>query len=340
MAQVKFESLVARLRQILEGAGCSKSVAALIARNCASAERDGAKSHGLFRMPGYVSSLLGNWADGKAEPVVDDVAPGFIRIDAANGYAVSALSAGAKLAMEKARRNGIVVVAIRNSHHLGALSLDVEPFADVGLVALSVLNSMKGVVPHGGKSAVFGTNPMAFAAPRASAPPFVFDQAASTMARGDVSIAMNEGRALPPDVGVDKHGLKTTDPAEIIDGGALLTFGGHKGTTLALMIEILCAALVGSQFSYECDLETMPGAATPCTGQTLILIDPYAGSTGLADFRVRVDELLRAVIDAGLQRVPGEGRLRARERAMQNGINVSSEELDALASLETQVGIR
>ncbi len=290
-------------------------------------------------MPGYVSSLVGNWVDGRAEPIVDDVAPGFIRIDAANGFAVSALDAGAKLAIEKAKRNGIVVVAIRNSHHLGALSLDVEPFADVGLVALAVLNSMKGVVPYGGKSAVFGTNPMAFAAPRASAPPFVFDQAVSTMARGDVSIAMNEGRTLTSDVGVDKHGLQTTDPADIIDGGALLTFGGHKGTTLALMIEILCAALVGGQFSYECVLETMPGAATPRTGQTLILIDPTAGSTGLPHFQIRVDELMQAVIDAGLQRVPGDRRLIARARAMEDGIDVSREEFDMLALLDRDTGI-
>ncbi len=102
------------------------------------------------------------------------------------------------LLLEKVRRNGIALLAIRDSHHFAALWPDVEPFADEGLVALSVVNSMACVVPHGGQKALFGTNPLAFAAPRAGGDPLVFDMATSAIAHGDVQIAAREGRLLPP----------------------------------------------------------------------------------------------------------------------------------------------
>ncbi|MGF6414886.1 delta1-piperideine-2-carboxylate reductase [Paraburkholderia sp. MM5482-R2] len=335
-SRVSFKALTERLQRILERAGCSSIVAAQLASNCAGAERDGARSHGIFRMQGYVSSLRGNWVDGHAVPRVEDVAAGFVRVDAKNGYAVPALAAASELAINKARHNGVAVIAIRNSHHLGALALDVEPFAERGLVAIAIVNSMKSVVPHGGRLPVFGTNPIAFASPRASGAPFVFDQASSAMAHGDVKIAMREGRTLPPGIGVDRHGEPTSDPAEIVGGGALRTFGGHKGASIAIMVEVLCAALAGGQFSFECDLAAMPGASTPRTGQTLLLIDPRTGSAGLADFATRVDELLAQVLAAGQSRLPGERRLAIREQSLRDGIELSVDELASLDLLEAQ----
>jgi delta1-piperideine-2-carboxylate reductase len=331
---ISYEALSARLALILYQSGCSKRVADLLARNCAAAERDGAYSHGLFRIPGYVSSLKGNWVDGTAVPRLEDVAPGFLRIDAVNGYAIPALELGRQLAIEKVRRNGIAIVAIRNSHHLGALSLDVEPFAASGLVALTVLNSMKSVVPHGGRAAVFGTNPLAFAAPRAGGPALVIDQATSVMAYGDVQQAALAGLQVGDGVGIDSQGQKTTDPKAIIEGGALCTFGGHKGASIALMIEILCAALVGGHFSYEVNLSETVGAATPRTGQTLILIDPSTGRNQLPDFAGRVADLLRAVVAAGQERLPGERRFAARERSLREGITLTDAMSATLSGIE------
>jgi delta1-piperideine-2-carboxylate reductase len=324
-----YEALAARLAPILARHGCAPEVARLLAENCAAAERDGAHSHGLFRMPGYLATLkAGGWVDGHAVPRLEDVAPGFLRIDGMNGFTVPALAAGRALALAKARANGVAVVAIRNSHHLGALSLDVEPFAEEGLVALAFINSMKAVVPHGGHSAVYGTNPIAFAAPRGDGLPLVFDQATSVMANGDVQIAAREGRALPAGTGVDRDGHPTTDPKAILDGGALNAFGGHKGASLALMVEILCAALVGGKFSAEVDLAQHPGAATPHTGQSLILIDPGAGRgpdagrAALPDFATRVAFLLRLVNEAGQDRLPGDRRHAARARSLAEGIAI------------------
>ena len=171
------------------------------------------RATGVFRMPGYVSTLRSGWVDARAVPVVDDVAPGFpARRCPAMVSLNPPLAAAAPRAVTKARAAGACVVGLHASHHFGALWLDVEPFAEQGLVAIAVVNSMAVVVPPGGRRPVFGTNPMAFAAPRADTHPLVFDQAASTMAHGDVKIAAKGGHDLAPGVGVDRDGRPTRDP--------------------------------------------------------------------------------------------------------------------------------
>ncbi|SIO72072.1 delta1-piperideine-2-carboxylate reductase [Burkholderia sp. GAS332] len=312
------------LRLVFERNGCSEQVASVLAENCTSAERDGALSHGLMRVPGYVQTLKSGWVDGHAIPALEDVAPSLIRVDARNGFAQPALAIARKELISKAKTNGVALLAIRNSHHFAALSFDVEPFAEDGLIALSVLNSLTTVVPHGAKTPVFGTNPIAFAAPRAGGAPIVFDMATSFLAKGDVRIAARDGHLLPVGAGIDKHGQPTIDPNAVLDGGALMPFGGHKGSALAMMVEILCAALVGGDFSFEVDWSAYPGAQTPRTGQTVIVIDPSTGASGLRNFASRVELLTEVLRSAGQERMPGDRRQTARAKSIAQGITISS----------------
>ena len=130
VAQIAFADLQALLQRIFVCHGCSAAVAQALAFNCASAQRDGAHSHGVFRIPGYVSTLASGWVNGQALPEVEDVASGYVRVDAQGGFAQPALAAARELLVEKARSAGIAVLAIHNSHHFAALWPDVEPFAD------------------------------------------------------------------------------------------------------------------------------------------------------------------------------------------------------------------
>ncbi len=320
--------LTALLQRIFERHGTSRQVAGVLADNCARAQRDGSYSHGVFRIPGYLSSLASNWVNGQAVPVVEDVAAGFIRVDAAGGFAQPALAAARELLVEKARSAGIAVLAIRNSHHFAALWPDVEPFAEEGLVALSVVNSMTCVVPHGADRPLFGTNPIAFAAPRADGAPIVFDLATSAIAHGDVQIAARNGERLPPGMGVDSLGQPTQDPKAILEGGALLPFGGHKGSALSMMVELLAAALTGGNFSFEFNWADHPGARTPWTGQLLILIDP--SKTAGQNFAERSQELVRQMHAVGLRRLPGDRRHRTRAKSLAAGIEVDAQALNQL----------
>ncbi|RMP39084.1 Malate/L-lactate family dehydrogenase [Pseudomonas amygdali pv. lachrymans] len=229
------------------------------------------------------------------------------------------------------RSAGIAVLAIRNSHHFAALWPDVEPFAEQGLVALSMVNSMTCVVPHGARQPLFGTNPIAFAAPRAGGEPVVFDLATSAIAHGDVQIAAREGRLLPAGMGVDREGRPTEDPRAILDGGALLPFGGHKGSALSMMVELLAAGLTGGNFSFEFDWSKHPGARTPWTGQLLIVIDPDKGSG--QHFALRSEELVRQLHGAGQERLPGDRRYSERARSMAHGIDIAEADLERLQGL-------
>ena len=331
VVRVPFAELQVLLQSIFQRHGCSAQVAAVLADNCASAQRDGAHSHGVFRIPGYVSTLASGWVDGQAEPEVTDVASGSVRVDAGGGFAQPALAAARPLLVAKARAAGIAVLAIHNSHHFAALWPDVEPFADEGLVALSVVNSMTCVVPHGARQPLFGTNPIAFAAPCAEHDPIVFDMATSAMAHGDVQIAAREGRQLPPGMGVDAAGQPTTEPKAILEGGALLPFGGHKGSALSMMVELLAAALTGGNFSWEFDWAGHPGAKTPWTGQLIIVIDPSKAEG--ERFAQRSAELVEQMQAVGLSRMPGERRYREREVAELEGVALTEQEWQSLKAL-------
>ncbi|AEQ51233.1 Ldh family oxidoreductase [Pelagibacterium halotolerans] len=328
---IAYAELVGLLEKIFLRHGTDRVVASILAENCAMCERDGAYSHGIFRMPGYVASLNTGWVDGRATPEVEDVAPSFCRVDARNGFAQAALARGRDLAISKSRQAGISVLAIRNSHHLSALWPDIEPFAREGLIAISAVNSFACTVPFDGKSAVFGTNPFAFAAPVENSEPMVFDLATSAMANGDVQIAARKGHTLPPDSGVDGDGKPTNDPRAVLDGGALLTFGGYKGSSISMMVELLGAALTGGHFSFEFDWSGHQGAQTPHTGQLIILIDPSYGAGEAFDRRAH--GLITAMQAAGVSRLPGQRRAEIRAQTAQNGIPITEEDLASLRTL-------
>ncbi len=329
VCRVAFDELVALLTDIFRKAGLSRHNASILADNCARCERDGSHSHGIFRIPGYLGSLESGWVDGNADPIVERVSDTYLRIDAANGFAQPALRSASPQIHDILTCSGNCLVAIRDSHHFSALWPDIEPFADAGFVAFTAVTGVAQMVPYGGHTPVFGTNPIAFATPVAGAAPLIFDQATSTMAHGDLQIAAREGRSVPMGTGVDKSGEASDSPDAILDGG-LLPFGGHKGASIALMVEILASALTGGQFSSEVDLSRHPGALTPRTGQFLLLIDPARGNN--TAFSRRVADLIDRVKAAGQSRLPGDRRLRHRHDAERHGIPIKQQDWEALSS--------
>jgi len=292
------------------------------------AERDGTLSHGLHRLDACISSVRSGWVVGDAPMQVQDLAASLVRVDAARGFAQGALARARDLVARKARETGMCTLAIGNSHHIGCLWHDVEQFAQAGFVCFAFVHSRSRVVGPGARSKVLGTNPMAFGFPRRDGLPVVWDQASSVMAHGEVQLAAQRGRPLPTGTGVDMHGIPTTDAAEVLNGGALTTFASHKGFMIALMVEVMAAALTGSRFGFEDASGQIPGAQTSLAGQTLLVIDPLRVPD--TDFAARVELLLGALRDAGTERMPGDRRYAARATAQQQGIAIDVKLLDAL----------
>ncbi len=302
--------------------GMSTANAALVAAVVAAAERDGAASHGLLRLDGYIATLKSGWVDGAAVPVVTQPAPSILAVDAQNGFAQVALDAVRERAIAMVRAQGVAAICVHDSHHFAALWPDVEPFAAQGLVALTMVNARSRIVVWGARKKVLGTNPMAFAVPRADGPPVVWDQASSLRAQGEVLKARMEGHPVPEGVGLDAQGAPTTDAAAILDGGSLLPFGGHKGAGIAFMVEVLAAALTGGRFGFNDESPKFPGAQSSRAGQFLLLIDPTR--TAGDGFAQRITALVAMLRDAGSQRLPGDERYHRRARAARDGIAISA----------------
>jgi delta1-piperideine-2-carboxylate reductase len=328
MPLIEVPTLIDMVREVFLHNFVSAENAQVLAETCVFAERDGAESHGLFRLPGYVASLTSGWVDGFTQALVDAPEGGsIVKVDARNGFAQPALRRASAQAVALARKQGICLLAIRDSHHFGPLWLDVEPFVQEGLVVLAFVNSTPRVVPWGGRVPIYGTNPMAFGVPRRNALPMIIDQSSSAVAFGDVKLAALAGGKLPEGAGVDRHGNPTTDARAVADGGALLPFGGYKGSSIAMMVELLCAGLNGGSFSFEVDHSDHPGAQTPRTGETLFLIDP--SQTTHRDFVNRAEDLFARLRQAGQERLPADRRYACRRQAEQQGIEID----DAMIAL-------
>jgi len=326
--KLSLEEARAKVVALLSRHGVAAKTAEILAEVIIAAERDGSYSHGFSRLAGYIATLRSGWVSADVEPVVKDVAPSLVRVDARNGFTQVAMRAVQPLAERKCRETGVVCVNVFNAHHFAALWTDVEPWAERGYVAITFVNSRPRMAVWNSKKPVLGTNPMAFACPRRNAQPIVWDQASSVRSQGDVLIASRTKTPLPDGVGVDVQGRPTTDANEILSGGSLLPFGAHKGASVAFMAEIMVAALGGGNLGFEDKAADYPGAVTCNTGQTLILIDPVATSAGR--FFTRVDDLVDFFTQSGVERLPGARRHKHRQESALNGLTVSAEVMQLL----------
>ena len=144
-----------------------------------------------------------------------------------------------------AKKNGVAVLAITNSHHMAAMWPETEMLAEEGLVAFACTSYKPAVAPAGAAiKLLFGTNPISFAWPRPGKTPVVYDMATASMAMGEVQVAKREGHKVPIGTGLTKEGKETTDPGEIADGGVLLPLVVAKGSAIAMMVELMAGALV------------------------------------------------------------------------------------------------
>jgi (2R)-3-sulfolactate dehydrogenase (NADP+) len=232
---------------------------------------------------------------------------------------------------ERAPKTGIAAASIARSHHSGVAGHQVEPLADAGLIALYFGNGPAAIAPWGGKRAVFGTNPIAFACPRKDAPPLIIDVSLSKVARGRINLAKQKGETIPEGWALDPDGEPTTDPGAAMDG-TMLPLGDAKGAQLVLMVEILGAALSASHFAFEASSFYSGDGPPPHTGQCLIAIDPEGFSGGL--FAARLETLLTAIAEQPGTRLPGDRRHALRTKAARDGVAVADDLYAELLTLD------
>ena len=313
----------------LKMAGAHSKMAEAAARHLVQAEEQGLPTHGMSRVPFYCGMLRNGRADGAAHPTMAAERGAVCLIDNADGLPYVSVDWAVGEIIQRGRRNGIAFAGIRNSAHVGVMGIHLQPVAEAGLVGLAFTNSPAAIPPWGGRKALFGTNPVAAVFPRRNADPLVIDLALTTVVRGKIMMAMRRGERIPEGWALDRHGKPTTDPKEAIEHGSLFPIGGAKGAMLALMFELLCAALTGAAIGPEADSFFSEQGNKPSIGQAFIAIDPSA-LAGMDKFSERMETVVAAMQADPEVRLPGARRFASR-RASANGIEIPD---DLIAQIE------
>ncbi len=303
--------------EVLSANGFSADHAAAIARNVTAGERDGCASHGLWRLLGIVDTLrkvrYRPMPSRRSMTGAGDCAGG-----RRGRFSLLAYERALPLLLEKARHNGIAALAINRCVHFSALFADIEPLTEAGLVGLACTPSHARVAPAGGTRPLFGTNPIAFGWPRQDKPPFIVDMATSAAARGEIQLHQRSGKALPEGWGIDSQGQPTTDAAEVLNG-AMLTFGGHKGSALAAMVELLAGPLIGDMTSAESLAWDNGAGGLPYGGELILALDPQRFLGAQAPEQLaRAETLFMGMQEQGA-RLPGERRFACRQQSERQG---------------------
>lgn len=331
MANLSLDQLRALAARALEASGASAAMAASTAKALVAADAQGLASHGVARVPQYAGLLKNGRADGKAVATMTRAKGAAILIDAKDGLAFPACDLAIQEAIARAREYGIAIAGVTNSHHFGVAAYHLEAVAAQGMAGIAMGNSPAAMPMTGGKRALFGTNPIAAVFPRRHGAAISIDLSLSEVARGKIMVAAQKGESIPPGWALDKQGNPTTDAKAALEG-MMLPAGGTKGAMLALMVELIVAALTGAQFGFEADSFFAAAGNRPQLGQAFIIINPNA-LAGNDTYTERVETLLKAMLaDEGV-RLPGARRNALAEKAAQDGVEISDALLHQLRAL-------
>ena len=248
---IQGERLRAVVAEIIRRGGSEEAEAELVGRHLVDANLAGHDSHGVGMVPKYIEDLQAGLIAPNARPSLVKDEGAVMVFDGHLGYGRPVAEVAMTAALERCRETGVVLMALRRSHHLGRIGAYGEQSIAAGLVSLHFVNvtdHLPLVAPFGGRDARYSTNPICIAVPgTSSTEPVLLDMATSRIAFGKVKVAHNAGKRVPPGSLIDADGEPSEDPGAMFTDprGALLSMGEHKGYGLALMCDLLGGILTG-----------------------------------------------------------------------------------------------
>lgn len=341
---VQADRLAEAVRRLLRVAGSEAEEARVVADHLVEANLRGHDSHGVGMLAMYMPAIAaGLLRPNQHATVIGESGP-FLSVAGGSGYGQVIAREATDLAIQRARRDGLAVLSLRDSHHIGRVGSYGEQCSDAGLVAMAFVNvvTRPAVAPHDGTRPRLGTNPICIAIPATQATPaLILDFATSAVAVGKCRVAMGKGQEMAPGLLLDQQGNPTRDPGVMFQdpSGALLPLGGHKGFGLSLMCDVLAGALAS----------TMPGTPNhQDSGRVMnnmfaIVFDPDRG--GNAQWAADLDDLVAYIRDtptapgADSIQLPGEPESRTRRQRLADGIPLDGATLAMLDSLGRERGV-
>ena len=325
---------------LLTAAGLERGAADIVTDTLVEASLRGVDSHGVARLPIYAQRLQAGVINPRPRPHVEHRDGAVARVNGDDGPGQVAGVLAMDLSVELAREHGVGAVTVRRSGHYGAAAYYVMRPASAGFVALSTTNSDPLVVPFGGREKALGTNPIAVSAPCGSGE-LTLDMATSQVAANRVYNARDEGRPIPEGWAVDDAGQPTTDPAT---AHAMLPLGGYKGYGLAIVVEILSAALSGAGVTHAVGRLYDDLDRPQDVGHFHLAIDPErtVGRERLAAVVQTLTDELRSVTPAavgGEVLLPGEPELRTQALRERDGVPLPGPLWASLGELSERLGV-
>ncbi len=313
--------------RMLRSSGASELQAGPTALSIRDAEADGIRTVGLSYLPTYCDHLACGKVVGDAVPMVRHPRAATVVVDARHGFCHPAFEAGVEPLIDVTHTCGVGLLAMTHSYSAGVLGWFVERLAENGLVALMFANSSSLMAPAGGRRPFFGTNPIAWAAPRPTGPPVVADLSSSAVAWVRVNAAAQAGESIPLGWALDAEGQPTTD-AKAALAGSMVPAADHKGSALALLVDIMSGGVAGSNFSFEASGFGGTVGGPPDVGQVVLAVDPSA--TMGDQFIDRIEVELTALAGEPGARLPGDRRLAHRGHAASEGVDVPDDLMELL----------
>lgn len=280
-------------------AGASDDVASSLAKAVLAAEWAGNSSVGFAHLPDYLDGFAKGRIAGHAQPEISFPAPALIRIDAKGGIAQLGFDRAFDYIVERAGVQGVALLAQTDSYTVGELGYYTRRLAEAGLVAFAACNAPAQMTTVESRKAVFGTNPVSFAAPLEGGKPLVIDQASSATAFVNVRRAAERGESIPEGWAIDAAGNPTTDADDAVSG-LLLAFGGMRGANIALIVEVLAAGCTGANWSMDAP-SFAKGNECPGIGLFIVAIKPDLLAPG---FAARLSAQIERLAAQGV-RIPG-----------------------------------
>lgn len=334
--RIDHQQLARCISNVLERAGMEAVMAAEEASIMIEADLHGVPSHGVRMLPGLLAALKDGRATAKPQISLKTGFAATCMMDGDNGPGRSVSIRAMDQAVERAREFGIGACLAMHTTHWGRAHAYACHAAQAGMIGLCTTNAMPTMAAWGATGKIIGNNPLAIALPRSNgAEPLVLDIAMSQAAVGKVGTWLREGRELPAGWGLDANGQPSTD-AKAILSGAVLPFGGHKGAGLALIMELMTAALAGGAFGHEI-VEKDRSGLDPNSCKLFIAMNPDAFG-GLETLHVRVDSYLSYLGEAARPFTwPGERGWQERKHNLIAGVPLHPEIFAQLQSLGLRI---
>jgi LDH2 family malate/lactate/ureidoglycolate dehydrogenase len=352
------EPLKAFCVRVFEELGVPSPDALIVADVLVAADLRGVDSHGVARLRRYVQGVRKGTmlVCPKVTKIVET--PATATLDAGGGLAQPVSYGAMERAIQKALDVGVGFVTVRNSNHYGIAGYYAMMALEHDCIGISMTNASPLVVPTFGRDGMYGTNPIAVAAPAGEEKPFVLDMATSTVPRGKLEVYDRQEKSLPLGWATDATGTPTTDPALVLDnllgsggggmlplGGAGELMGGHKGYGLGLLVDMMCAVLSGAAYADLVYPKGPDGTPLPSNLGHFFGAWRIDAFRPVAEFKAAMDDWqrrLRAASKAeGQDRIyiHGEKEFEAVERRSREGIPLNPKVAADLRSIAEEIGV-